>query len=92
MGPVSARRIRGGAAWARYVHEGSAGERLGTGMCTKNGRGINRHSAPVTVFVARFLLQDMGVLAGRFRHGFCPQSSMIRGVLPPEPTWRPVDR
>ena len=47
---------------------------------------------PVTFFVARFLLQDMGVLAGRFRHGFCPQSSMIRGVLPPEPTWRPVDR
>ena len=47
---------------------------------------------PVTFFVARLLLQDMGVLAGRFRHGFCPQSPMIRGVLPPEPTWRPGKR
>ena len=27
-------------------------------------------SFPVTVFAARFLMQDMGVLAGRFRHGF----------------------
>ena len=29
---------------------------------------------PVTFFVARFLLEDEGVLAGRSRHGFCPQS------------------
>jgi hypothetical protein len=33
---------------------------------------------PVTFFVARVLLQDEGVLAGRSRHGFCPQSFMIR--------------
>jgi hypothetical protein len=28
------------------------------------------------------------VLAGRSRHGFCPQSQMIRGVLSPGPAWR----
>lgn len=45
-------------------------------------------SRPVTFFVAPVLLQDKDVLAGRSRHGFCPQSFMIRGVLSPGPAWR----
>ena len=47
---------------------------------------------PRYLFRSPYLMQDMGVLAGRFRHGFCPQSPMIRGVLPPEPAWRPGNR
>ena len=74
--------------------------RLMTAMTFRKGASLSliiadgrrRPSSPVTFFLARFLLQDVGVLAGRFRHGCCPQSSMIRGVLPPEPAWRPVDR
>jgi hypothetical protein len=30
------------------------------------------------------LVHDKGVLAGRSRHDFCPQSFVIRGVLSPD--------
>jgi hypothetical protein len=43
------------------------------------GSGGSDLPPPVTFFVAPVLLQDEGVLAGRSRHGFCPQSFMIRG-------------
>lgn len=42
-------------------------------------------TCPVTFFVARSSREDVGVLAGRPRHDYCPQSPMIRGVMSPGP-------
>src|SRR5699024_2452946 len=42
-------------------------------------------SARVTFFVAASSVEDVGVLAGRPRHDYCPQSLMIQGVMSPGP-------